>query len=123
VIATAVNIGAVVIIQSRESCGINRLIVFDCGVNILSMVAGAISQAGWFVGQSWPACVASTALLIATTTWNRLVPVAIVVFRYLMVCQAVWVHNLGGEKPLLRRILAVVAVFCTASSGLVLASG
>ena len=32
----------------------------------------------------------------------RLVPVAIVVFRYLMVCQAVWCQNLGGERPLWR---------------------
>ena len=32
----------------------------------------------------------------------RLVPVAIVVFRYLMVCHAVFCQNLGGEKPLWR---------------------
>ena len=33
---------------------------------------------------------------------SRLVPVAIVVFRYLMVCQAVWCQNLGGERFLWR---------------------
>ena len=32
----------------------------------------------------------------------RLVPVAIVVFRYLMVCHAVCCQNPGGEKPLWR---------------------
>ena len=33
---------------------------------------------------------------------TRLVPVAIVVFRYLMVCHAVSCQNLGGERPLWR---------------------
>ena len=32
--------------------------------------------------------------------YSRLVPVAIVVFRYLMVCQALRCQNLGGERPL-----------------------
>ena len=30
--------------------------------------------------------------------WNRLVPVAIAAFRYVMVCHAVFVNNHGGEK-------------------------
>ena len=44
---------------------------------------------------------------------SRLVPVAIVVFRYLMVCKAVWCQNLGGERFLWRivshQILLLIA--------------
>ena len=36
--------------------------------------------------------------------YNRLVPVGIVIFRYIMVCHAVSTVNFGGEKPLWRMI-------------------
>ena len=32
------------------------------------------------------------------TAWNRLVPIAIAAFRYIMVVHAVFVHNHGGER-------------------------
>ena len=36
--------------------------------------------------------------------FNRLVPVGIVLFRYIMVCHAVSTVNYGGEKPLWRTV-------------------
>ena len=40
----------------------------------------------------------NTFLLHLHLSWNRLVPVAIAAFRYIMVCHAVFVQNHGGEK-------------------------
>ena len=37
-------------------------------------------------------------------SFNRLVPVGIVVFRYIMVCHAVSTVNFGGEKPLWKTV-------------------
>ena len=45
-------------------------------------------------------------------TWNRLVSVAIVVFRYMMVCHAVYCHNLGREKALWRMVMTALAALC-----------
>ena len=36
--------------------------------------------------------------------FNRLVPVGIVLFRYIMVCHAVATVNFGGEKPLWKTV-------------------
>ena len=43
-------------------------------------------------------CLGDIFFLHLLTAWNRLVPVAIAAFRYIMVCHAVFVQNHGGEK-------------------------
>ena len=43
-------------------------------------------------------CLVNISIFHLLTLWNRLVPVAIAGFRYVMVCHAVFVHNHGGEK-------------------------
>ena len=43
-------------------------------------------------------CLVNIFIFPLLTSWNRLVPVAIAGFRYIMVCHAVFVHNHGGEK-------------------------
>ena len=40
--------------------------------------------------------------------FNRLVPVGIVLFRYIMVCHAVKTVNYGGEKALWRTVKWIV---------------
>ena len=44
-----------------------------------------------------------TFLLHLTITCNRLVPVTIAAFRYIMVCHAVFVQNHGGEKKVVTK--------------------
>ena len=48
--------------------------------------------------------------------WNRLVPVAIAYFRYLMVCHAVFCQNAGGEKAILN-FVKIVLVFLSFITG------
>ena len=33
-------------------------------------------------------------------TWNRLLPVGIVLYRYMLVCHAITCQNLGGERTI-----------------------
>ena len=37
-------------------------------------------------------------------TWNRLLPVGIVLYRYMLVCHAITCQNLGGERPILTSV-------------------
>ena len=48
-------------------------------------------------------------------SWNRLFPVGIVLYRYLLVCHAVLSQNLGGERPILTKVMRglISASFCT----------
>ena len=55
-------------------------------------------QSPWSMMGSPIPCLFNLIALHLLTAWNRLVPVAIAAFRYIMVCHAVFVHNHGGEK-------------------------
>ena len=48
-------------------------------------------------------CVSSF-IVQSLVSWNRLLPVGIVLYRYLLVCHAVLSQNLGGEPPILTNV-------------------
>ena len=48
-------------------------------------------------------CVSSF-IVQSLVSWNRLLPVGIVLYRYLLVCHAVLSLNLGGEPPILTNV-------------------
>ena len=66
----------------------------------------------WSILKSLPPCYILIFVNILLLTWNRLVPMAMVVFRYMMVCRAVYCHNLGGEKVVLRRVMTGLVALC-----------
>ena len=113
VVAVTVNIWAGVEIGRKENTGINNLIVWDCVINALSMSFDTFYiNSPWSILRSLPPCailIFAHQLLVA---WNRLVPVAIVVFRYMMVCHAVFCHNMGGEKTVWRTVMTAFVVIC-----------
>ena len=110
------NTWAVAVIMRKEKNGMNEMIIWDCIVKIfcfaiiLLVYASSLSV----LGGSRVAkilCFLRAFLGNFLLTFNRLVPVGIVLFRYIMVCHAVPVVNFGGEKPLWRIIqLAVVGL-------------
>jgi hypothetical protein len=116
VAAIAVNVPAAVCIRQKERTGISRLIVIDCGANIMTVVLAAATQTPWSILGSAPACLTNSILLTILTTWNRLVPVAIAVFRYLMVCHAVFCHNHGGDGPVWQVVTSGLVVVSLAST-------
>ena len=50
--------------------------------------------------------------------WNRLVPIAVALFRYLMICHAVFSQNFGGDKYVLK-FIKIGLVFFSVISGVV----
>ena len=113
VIAVTVNLWAGWAIARKERTGIHNIIVCDCVVNVLTMAFDTFYiDAPWSILRSLPSCVTLLFVQKLLLTWNRLVPVAIVVFRYMMVCHAIFCHNLGGEKVVWRRVTIVLVVFC-----------
>ena len=108
-----VNVWAGLTIGSKEGTGINSIIVCDCVVNALSMTFDTLYvNSPWSILRSLPPCVILVFVHNLMVTWNRLVPVAIVVFRYMMVCHAVFSHNLGGEKVVWRGVRLGLLVLC-----------
>ena len=95
-ITIASNVWAAAVIRGKEQTGINSAIIFDCGVNILSMFIHTISQSPWLVpGQDVALCSAYRLLLGCVNVWNRMLPVGIALFRYFVVCHAVACHNIA----------------------------
>ena len=91
--------------MKKEQNGMNQMIICDCVVNIfvfaLSLPIYTATHSlhdSQIVGQSLCGFVSFLAALLFS--YNRLVPVGIVLFRYIMVCHAVATVNFGGEKRL-----------------------
>ena len=113
IVAIIVNVWAGSVIGKKERSGINNIIICDCFVNILTMFFNTFYvQSPWQIMNSPPLCSILLFVHTALGTWNRLVPVGIVVFRYLMVCQAVFCHNHGGEKGIWNIVKISIGTLC-----------
>jgi hypothetical protein len=67
----------------------NRIIIWDCLLNIMSGFAvNFLDMMPWSFNNAY---LCSIHMLISGTlrSWNRLVPVGIGIFRYLLVCSTV----------------------------------
>jgi hypothetical protein len=78
-----INIAAAVALRRKEDNPVNRLIIWDCVVNILTMFIACVPSCkvnNAYLCSIW--MYSNTSLIL----WNRLVPVGIVAFRYILVC-------------------------------------
>ena len=113
-----------VIIMKKEKNGMNEMIIWDCIVKIfifaiiLLVYASPFSVLG---GNRVARILCSLRAFLGNFffIFNRLVPVGIVLFRYTMVCHAVWTVNYGGEKPLWRTIQLAVLLLSLLPSVLI----
>jgi hypothetical protein len=85
-----VNIAAAVVIWRKEDTPINRLIKWDCLINAITAILYFFSR---FIydGERYKLsnaylCSIWMFFIFTLSTWNRLVPVGIAVFRYVLVC-------------------------------------
>ena len=101
VVTFAINLWAGLSILKKEKTRLHFLIVCDCVVNIVSCVQTSFLQSPWSILSSPSLCLLNTFAMMLLTAWNRLVPLAIAAFRYIMVCHAVFVQNHGGEKQVI----------------------
>ena len=95
--------------MKKEQNGMNKMIICDCVVKIfcfalvLPIYSSIYSIHGsQIVGKIL--CGFLSVLASLLFSFNRLVPVGIVLFRYTMVCHAVATVNYGGEKPLWKTV-------------------
>ena len=120
----ALNTWAVAVIMRKEKNGMNEMIIWDCIVKIfifaiiLLVYASPFSVLG---GNRVARILCSLRAFLGNFffIFNRLVPVGIVLFRYTMVCHAVWAVNYGGEKPLWRTIQLAVLLLSLLPSVLI----
>ena len=117
-IAIPVNLYAAACIRRKEKTKMSCLIIISCLANILTMSLATFQFFPWFTPNSWPVCLTHSSLMMTLMTWNRLVPIAIVVFRYVMVCHAITCHNNGGESGVWRAVMAALVGVTLASAGM-----
>ena len=92
IVTLVVNTAAVIVIGRKEKTGINRLIVLDSFANLLTAMVPminlmALSQALTTSSSNDIVCIFTFAMLFILGTWNRLVPVVLALYRYLMVSE------------------------------------
>ena len=81
-----VNTASVIVIGRKEKTGINRLIVLDSFANVLTALVQMFNMMALTTSSSNDiVCIFDMATLFTLTTWNRLVPVVVALYRYLMV--------------------------------------
>jgi hypothetical protein len=78
----AFNIAAAVVIQGKEDTPINRLIIWDCLMNVLTAIV-TIGERRKLSNEYL--CSIFVFTNVTLSAWNRLVPVGIAVFRYVLV--------------------------------------
>ena len=82
-VTLAVNIAAAAVIWRKEDTPINRIMIWDCMINIITMLVTVVPSQklnNAYLCSIWIFCNTTLSL------WNRLVPVGIAVFRYMLVC-------------------------------------
>ena len=85
-VTLAVNTTAVIVIGGKEKTGINRLIVLDSFANVLTALVQLLNSMALTTSSSNDiVCIFDMAMLFVLATWNRLVPVVLALYRYLLV--------------------------------------
>ena len=121
-LALLVNAWATVVIRSREVTDINNLIVWDCVANVATMAKTSFQQSPWFVAMPTPFCMLYSFIDNFLLNWNKLVPVAIALFRYLLVCHPVFCQN-HGDRRIWRLLRAALILTSLLNALLYLANG
>jgi hypothetical protein len=82
-VTMAVNIAAAVVLRQEDDNPINRITIWDCMINVMTMLITIVPHhklSNAYLCSIWMFIYMTLAI------WNRLVPVAIVVFRFMLVC-------------------------------------
>ena len=110
-----VNIWAMKVLTTIEDHCITRLVSWDCVSNIVISVEALLFNlnVGFPLNIS-AICAVRNATFMSLGTFSRLVPVAIVLLRYIMVCHPARFINWGREKGVWKWILGCVILFCLA---------
>ena len=116
VLTIMVNTWAIRVVKTKEDTSIRRVVKWDCLSNILIAVEALLSNydVGFPLNIS-AICAVRNATVISLIFFTRLVPVAIVLLRYIMVCHPIFYINCGKEKVIWKWILRSVIFLCLAN--------
>ena len=115
-LTATINIWAVTVIRGKERTSLHTAIVYDCFANILSMAILSFLQSPWYRLGSPILCTLQLFLTNFFFNWNKLFPVGIAAFRYLMVFHAVFCHKQGGERKIWRILNGLILGLCLANA-------
>ena len=115
VFSIMVNVWSMKVLTTRDDHCITRLVNWDCVSNILISVEALLFNldVGFPLNLS-VICAIRNATVMSLSTFTRLVPVAIVVLRYISVCHPALFIKWGKEKGVWKWILGPVIVLCLA---------
>ena len=112
-VTTVLNLSAILVLKAKENTGITTLVIWDCFVNILLTAIGTVTFSPWSILHSDALCAVFYSTLSTLGTFNRLVPIAVVLLRYIMVCHPVFFINNGRERAIWRLILVALTFLCS----------
>ena len=93
----------------------SNLVICDCVINIIiSFNVIFHSSYFWFPINIPAICALQSSILVTLGFFNRLVPVAIVLLRYIMVCQPAFFMN-NGKEGIWKWILGGLTILCLSS--------
>ena len=118
VLTIIVNIWAIRVLKTKVVTRITKFVNWDCVSNIL--ICAEVLLLNLDVGfplNISAICAVRNATAIALSTFTRLVPVAIVILRYIMVCHPFTFISWGKEKVIWKWILGSVIFLCLAIWG------
>ena len=106
-----VNIWAIRVLKTKEDTLITKLITWESVSRILNSVEGLLfNLEPGFPLNIYAICAIRNSTLLSLIMVTRLIPVVIVLLRYIMVCHPVFFLNCGKEKGLRKSILGILIV-------------
>ena len=113
IITIMVNMWAVRVLRTKENESMTNLVISESLINILISINELFLHSYyWFPIQNYTVCAVQNSTVSALLALTRLVPVAIALLRYFMVCQPVFFINSGREKGILKWIIGSMVLLC-----------
>ena len=112
VLTILVNTWAIKIIGTNEKDLTSNLVICDCVSNfVLSFDVIFTNSSFWFPIHFAPICAVQSSIVVTLVVFNKLLPVAIVLLRYIMVCQPAFFMN-NGQKGIWKWIVGSMVLLC-----------
>ena len=113
VLTTMVNIWAIRVLKTMDDHCITRIVIWDCASNIFISVESLLFNLDvGFPLNTTVICAVRNATFLSTLMFTRLIPVAVVLLRYISVCHPVTYVNWGREKAIWKWIIGSVILYC-----------
>ena len=112
VLTIVVNSGAIRVLTNKENELTSNIVICDCVSNIVISVDLIFDfKFGWLPINISYICAVQSSIVGALSVFTRLVPVTIVLLRYIMVCQPAFYMN-NGKEGIWKWIVGSMLLLC-----------